>query len=129
MKYLLMAGCLWAAATLSGQAALTNEPTAAVSTGTRYGLFNGLDSRSEYGKGVFPEPFLIDDSDFESGEARLDWLHTEAGGSKTDVIRPEVEMGLNQLTFELETPYERDKADGTTKEGFANIDIGARYPF
>jgi hypothetical protein len=130
MKYALIAGCLWAAAVESNHAAPTNEQTAILSVpGTRYGLFNGLDSRSEYGKGVFPEPFLVDDSDLEPGEARLDWLRTGAGGAQTDLIHPEVEKGFGQLTLELEVPYERDVSDGTTTEGFGNIDLGARYPF
>jgi hypothetical protein len=112
------------------QAALTNEQTAAMSpVGTRYGLFDGLDSRSEYGQGAFPEPFLVDDSDLEPGEARLDWLHTEAGGSKSDIATAEVEKGFGLLTLELEVPYERDVSDGATTEGFGNIDLGARYPF
>ena len=98
-------------------------------TGTRYGLFDGLDSRSEYGQGAFPEPFLVDDSDLEPGEARLDWLHTEAGGSKSDIATAEVEKGFGLLTLELEVPYERDVSDGATTEGFDNIDLGARYPF
>ena len=46
------------------------------SASTRYGLFGWLDHRSGYGQGVFPEPFLVDDSDLETNEARLDWLHT-----------------------------------------------------
>ncbi len=32
------------------------------------------------------------------------------------------------MTLELEVPYERDRADGTTTKGFDNIDLGARYP-
>src|SRR5271168_4521299 len=43
---------------------------------TRYGIFDALDKRSVYGQGYFPEPFLVDDSDGESDEGRLDWLHT-----------------------------------------------------
>ncbi len=127
-----MAACFGALAVASGPTALTNDQTAPVSTeppaGTRYGLFDWLDSRSAYGLGVFPEPFLVDDSDLETGEARLDWLHTEAGGSKTDIIHPEVEKGFGLLTLELEIPYERDVSDGQTTEGFDNIDVGARYP-
>jgi hypothetical protein len=132
MKYTLMIGCLCAFAVQSVHAASTNEQTAPVSVessgDTRYGLFNGLDHRSQYGMGVFPEPFLVDDSDYEPGEARLDWLHTRAGSSTTDIIHPEVEKGFGMLTLELEAPYERDVSGGTTTEGFDNVDIGARYP-
>ena len=33
------------------------------------------------------------------------------------------------MTLELEVPCRRDRADDTTTEGFANIDVGARVPF
>jgi hypothetical protein len=96
---------------------------------TRYGLFNGLDHRSSYGQGVYPEPFLVDDSDLETGEFRLDYLHTASGSDHTDIVHPEIEYGIGLLTLELETPYERDVAGGVTTDGLANIDVGARYPF
>jgi hypothetical protein len=102
---------------------------AASSAGTRRGLFDWLDSRSEYGQGAFPEPFLVDDSDLEVNEARLDWLHTRAGGTTGDLVTAEVEKGFGLVTLELEVPYERDTATGITTEGFDNIDIGARCPF
>ncbi len=128
-----MIGCLCALAVESSGAALTNEQGAPASStlpaDTRYGLFNWLDSRSEYGQGVFPEPFLVDDSDLEPGEARLDWLRTGANGSKNDLVTAEVEKGFGLLTLELEVPYERDRAAGATTQGFDNIDLGARYPF
>src|SRR6266404_9557656 len=44
---------------------------------THYGLFNWLDHRSAYGQGAFPEPFLVDDSDLEVNELRLDWTHIQ----------------------------------------------------
>jgi hypothetical protein len=114
-------------------AAATNELSAPVQvaapTETRYGLFNWLDSRSQYGQGVFPEPFLVDDSDLEPGEARLDWLHTGIHSSRENIVKGEVEKGFGLMTVELEVPYEYDTApDGTTK-GFDNIDVAARYPF
>ena len=133
MKNFLIAGWLCVSAIEFSRAALTNEQTAALPTeplaDTRYGLFNWLDNRSEYGQGVFPEPFLVDDSDLEPGEARLDWLHTEAGGSTSDLATAEVEKGFGLMTLELEVPYERDTETGTTAQGFDNIDLGARYPF
>ena len=105
------------------------ESSIAAPTGTRYGPFNWLDSRSEYGQGAFPEPFLVDDSDLEDNEARLDWLHTRAGGTTSDVAKVEVEKGFGLVTLELELPYERDTTAGTITEGFDNIDMGARCPF
>ena len=113
--------------------ATTNELTAAVSpvspADARYGLFQFLDHRSEYGQGVFPEPFLVDDSDLEPNEVRFDWLHTEANGSRSDSGKAEIEKGFGLMTLELEVPYERDRAGGETTQGFNNIDLGARYPF
>ncbi len=98
--------------------------------GTRYGLFDGLDHRSVYGQGYFPEPFLVDDSDGEINEARLDWLHTGGPGNQhVDVVHGEVEKGFGPLTLELETNYERDSTSGEIAEGFDNIDLGARCPF
>jgi len=133
VKNVLTICCLCALAVESGRAASTNELTAqefpASPTGNRYGLFNGLDHRSIYGQDVFPEPFLVDDSDLETDEARLDWMHTEAGSSKTDIIHPEIERAFGLMTMELEFPYEYDTAPGETRKGFDNIDLGARYPF
>jgi hypothetical protein len=95
----------------------------------RYGLFDGLDRRSSYGQDVFPEPFLVDDSDREDNEARLDWLHTQAGGRQNDTVTSEVEKGFGQLTLEIEVPYERNVMPGeSTESGVGNIDLGARYP-
>ena len=132
MKSILMVGCICALTVESSLAALTNEPAASVASepaaGTRHGLLNWLDSRSEYGQGVFPEPFLVDDSDLEPNEVRLDWLRTGAGGSKSDVVKAEVEKGFGLMTLELELPYERDTADGATTQGFDNVSLGARYP-
>ena len=129
MKSILIAGCICLLAVRSGGAAPTNEQANAVSPAdTRHGLFNGLDNRSAYGQDFYPEPFLVDDSDYESGEVRVDWLHTQAGGARTDILHPEVETGFDLLTLELEAPYEWDRSGGMTTGGFDNIDIGARYP-
>jgi hypothetical protein len=98
------------------------------SSTTRHGLFNWLDSRSFYNEGNYPEPFLVDDSGLEVNEARLDWLHSKASGSKTDNLKAEVEKGFGLLTVELEVPYERDSSSEGTVKGFENIDLGARYP-
>jgi len=97
----------------------------------RYGLFDWLDRRSAYGEGVYPEPFLVDDSDLEVDEARLDWLHTQTTTrERDDVVTIEVEKGFGLLTLEIEVPYEIDTitAPSRTTDGFDNIDLGARYP-
>lgn len=95
---------------------------------TRYGLFDLLDNRSAYGQGVYPEPFLVDDSDLEVNEARFDWLHTENDGSRTDLLTTEVEKGFGLLTLELEVHYEVDSGGDGTISDFDNVDLGARYP-
>ncbi|HEV2327886.1 MAG TPA: hypothetical protein VGY56_03750 [Verrucomicrobiae bacterium] len=133
MKNIVIVGCLCALTIETSHAALTNEPaasaTSALWANTRYGLFSGLDHRSEYGQGVFPEPFLVDDSDFEPNEARLDWLHTAAGSFRGNVMKAEVEKGFGVTTLELEIPYEYDTEPGTITHGFDNISLGARSPF
>ncbi len=105
-------------------------PVAASSADGRYGPFNWLDHRSGYGQGVYPEPFLVDDSDLEVNEARLDWLHTQANHERDDMVTAEVEKGFGPLTLEIEVPYEvdNDTASDRTTDGFDNIDLGARIP-
>jgi hypothetical protein len=98
-------------------------------TVTRYGLFDWLDHRSEYGQGVFPEPFLVDDSDLEPGEARVDWLHTAAGSLHNDEVKMEAEKAFGVVTLELEVPFEREASPGGISQGLGNIDLGARCPF
>lgn len=131
MKNILIGICACALANERALAATTNNlatPATLESADTRHGLFGWLDSRSQYGAGVFPEPFLVDDSDLEPGEGRLDWLHTEASGEKNDLVTGEVEKAFGLMTLELEIPYEWDEADGSTLSGFDNISLGARYP-
>ena len=96
---------------------------------TRYGLFNGLDHRSWYNQGNFPEPFLVDDSGLEINETRVDWLHTRANDQQTDIASLEVEKGIGLLTVELKLPYERDATAGDVSQGVGNIEVGARHPF
>jgi len=110
---------------LSGKILLADESVSS----DRYGLLQGLDHRSNYGQGMFPEPFLIDDSDLETGEFRIDWLHTATGSDHSDITKAEIEYGIGLMTLELEVPYERDVVGGQTTKGMANIDLGARYPF
>jgi hypothetical protein len=95
---------------------------------TRYGLFDWLDHRSAYGQGVFPEPFLVDDSDLEVNEARLDWLTTQRNAQHNNQITGEVEKGFGLLTLEVEVPFEHNTDGNDVENGFANIDVGARYP-
>jgi len=104
---------------------------AAISTGasnSRYGLFDWLDHNSVYGKGVFPEPFLVDDSDLEVNEFRLDYLHTSAGSAHSNVFSVEYEKGFGPVTVEVKLPYERDSDAGTISEGTDNISFGIRAP-
>lgn len=96
---------------------------------TRYGLFNGLDRRSWYNEGNFPEPFLVDDTGLELNEARLDWLHTTADGQHSDIASAEIEKGFGVTTVELRVPYERDVSSGQTSQGVGNLEVGARLPF
>jgi len=105
-------------------------PATASTANTSYGIFSSLDHRSSYGQGVYPEPFLVDDSDGETNEARLDYLHTGGPGNQhVDNIHGEVEKGFGSLTLELESAWERDSVSGVTSSGMDNVDLGARLPF
>lgn len=137
MKYAVRVLAILSATTFIQTAAMADDPLVSASATTnssaapdnRYGFLNGLDRRSSYGQGIFPEPFLVDDSDLEVNEARLDWLHTEANAQQSDTVTAEVEKGFGNLTLEIEVPYERDAATGeSTQCGVGNIDLGARYP-
>jgi hypothetical protein len=107
----------------------TSATNSSVAPATRYGLFNGLDQRSFYSQGNFPEPFLVDDTGLEINEVRLDWQHTKSGNQHSDTATAEVEKGFGNLTLEIEVPYERDWDSGAVAQGIGNIDLGARYPF
>jgi len=124
-KLVLFPVVYWCASALMAEEATLVAP----SSDTRYGLFNWLDHRSEYGQGVFPEPFLVDDSDLEPAEARVDWLHTAAGSRHNDEVKAEVEKAFGLVTFELEVPFEREASPNGTSQGIANINLGARCPF
>jgi len=129
---------------VSACSALADGPATAPTTSAfsqfnaRYGPFNLFDDRSVYGKDVYPEPFLVDDSDLESDEARLDWFHAEGPDQGSDVITAEVEKGFGLLTLELEVPFERDTsldvdpstgvAAHSSVQAFDNISLGARCP-
>ena|SRR6185437_1894118 len=118
-----------ALAPVFGAHAQTNSPAAPDDSSNRYGLFNALDHRSSYGQGAFPEPFLVDDSDLEDNEARLDWTHTKAGSVTDDEVTAEIEKGFGLMTVEAELHYERASEAGDVVDGIGNIDLGARYPF
>ena len=109
-------------------ASVTVRADQPISPTPRYGLFGWLDLRSYYRQGNFPEPFLVDDSGLEINEARLDWLRTEAGSSKSDRVKAEVEKGFGLLTVELEVPYVRNSTPDGLSKGFENLDLGLRYP-
>ncbi len=111
------------------QALPTTATAASVAPETRHGFLDGLDHRSSYGQGFFPEPMLVDESDVDD-EVRLDWLHTEANAQQDDEAKVELEKSFDLLTVELEVPYERAAAAGQgIQQGIGNIDLGARYPF
>lgn len=103
---------------------------AAPPASTRFGLFDGLDTRSSYGQGMFPEPFIVDDTVLEVNEARLDWLHTAGEGNQhSDTVSAEVEKGFGQLTLEVKAPLERDSSSGQISTNFGKLELGARHPF
>ena len=104
------------------------ELSSATPTDTRYGLFGALDHRSEYGLGVFPEPFLVDDSDLEVNEFRLDSLDTRSAAQHTDLLKTELEKGFGPVTLELEFLYERDVSAGHRFWRVDSINPGARVP-
>jgi len=115
---------IWGPQVTSGSSADTSPAS------TRYGLFNWLDHRSVYGQGPFPEPFLVDDTDGDANEARLDWLNTGGPGNQhTDLVHGEVEKGFGPLTLEMETAWECASSSGQIASGMDNVDLGARCPF
>jgi hypothetical protein len=105
-----------------------NAGSSATPANTRYGPFGVLDSRSQYGLGVIPEPFLVDDSDLEVGEFRLDILDTRSGAQHADLFKTEIEKGFGPVTLELELLYERDVSAGVVSAGVDSINPGARLP-
>ena len=103
--------------------------TATANSSARYGLFDGLDHRSSYGKDVYPEPLLVNDSNLEEDEARLEWFQSRAAGHReNNVITPEIARGFGNLTLELAAPYEIDKAPRLTTHGWDNMEVEARHP-
>jgi hypothetical protein len=113
----------------SVQAANSADNQTGSALGTRYGPFGLLDQSSRYGLGVFPEPFLVDDSDLEVNELRLDVFDTRAGAQHSDLFKAELEKGFGPVTFELEFLYQRDVSTGVVSGGVNSINPGVRVPF
>lgn len=121
------------AATFSAAALYAEDDDAPASTGggasARYGLFNGLDHRSSYGQEIYPEPFLVDDTNKEENEARMEWFYGRAAGhQQNNVITAELSHGFGNVTLQLEVPYEIANAPGLGAHGWDNIDARARSP-
>src|SRR5690242_10146602 len=126
-KFAGTTGIMCAAALIPAVAsAQTNSQPSDVDT--HYGLFHMLDHGSSYGQGIFPEPFLVDDSDLEVNEARFDWVHTKGHDVTGDELTAEIEKGFGPATFEAELHYERGVEGGQVTDGIGNIDLGARIP-
>ena len=110
----------------------------APSSDSCYGPWGVFDSRSMYGKGIFPEPFLVDDSDLEVNEIRFDWFHQESSGQTGNFFLGEFEHGFGLMNVELEVPYllntQREfdptlrRSIGIRSQGFDNMSIGVRNP-
>ena len=89
--------------------------------------------------GAYPEPFLVDDSDLEVNEFRLDWVHQERAGTRSNRATVELEKGFGLLTLEIESHYDYNtlsnfnaslgKTDHTIEQGFENVGLGLRHPF
>jgi hypothetical protein len=126
---LALAFCFCPLLSFAGSPISSEVPVTAPVPDTRYGLFNLLDHRSNYGQNVFPEPFLVDDSVLETHEFRLDWLRTGAPGQRSNLLKPEIEQGFGLVTVEVEMPVEWNHADGQNVSGFDNVSVGARAPF
>jgi hypothetical protein len=105
-----------------------NTTNSVAATGTRYGLFNGLDHRSAYNQEFFPEPLLVDDMGLEDNELELSWLHTKGPAQQSDIGTAEFQKGFGLLTLQLEVPYGRNVSPHQSAQGLGNIDLGARYP-
>ena len=112
-------------------------PSTAPGAEGRYGLFNLLDGRSEFGTGFFPEPFLVDEGDRDN-EIEFSWYHEEGAGSGTDQVTGEVEWTFWGTTVEVDVPWESDTFPGTNQftgqpdtqrtSGMDAIGISFRHP-
>src|ERR1700722_1936083 len=99
--------------------------------GTRFGPFGLFDSRSQYGTGFFPEPFLVDEGDLDR-EFVVSSIHQEGDGSLSTSATVEVEWSFKMLTVEVEAPYEHDVTfDANSRqnsEGMGSPELSFRHP-
>ena len=99
--------------------------------GTRFGPLGLFDSRSQYGTGFFPEPFLVDEGDLDR-EFVISSIHQEGAGSLSTSATVEVEWSFKMLTVEVEAPYEHDitydPTGRTNAEGMGSPELSFRHP-
>ena len=115
----------------------TSAPAVAAPVEGPYGLFNLLDSRSQFGTGFFPEPFLVDEGDRDR-EVAFSSYHQEGAGSGVNQITAEVEWTFWGTTIEVEAPWESDtfpstdpftgQPDTQRTSGMDAIQIAFRHP-
>jgi hypothetical protein len=101
-------------------------------TGAKFGPFGLFDTRSQYGTGFFPEPFLVDEGDLDR-EFVISSIHQEGADSQSTSVTAEFEWTFHLLTVEIEAPYEHDityNPDGsrTNAEGMGSPSISFRHP-
>jgi hypothetical protein len=99
--------------------------------GTRFGPFGLFDTRSQYGTGFFPEPFLVDEGDLDR-EFVVSSIHEEGANSLSSSVTAEVEWSFHLLTVEVEAPYEHDitydPTGRTNAEGVGSPSVSFRHP-
>jgi hypothetical protein len=95
---------------------------------SRYGLFGLFDHRSAYGRDVFPEPLLVDDTDREDEEVQVDWFHAKTGSLRSDTASAQFTKGFGLLSLELTVPFVFESSSEGVTRGIGSIGIGARHP-
>jgi hypothetical protein len=103
----------------------------------RYGFLSLLDSRSQYGTDLFPEPLIAEEGDLEK-EFSTSWNHTEGSGASSDLVGAELEWAFGLTTVGVESGWERDTAYDTdpitgittqdTDQGVDSVEFGIRHP-
>jgi hypothetical protein len=101
-------------------------------TGTKFGPLGLFDTRSQYGTGFFPEPFLVDEGDLDR-EFVVSSIHQEGALSQSTSATVEVEWSFHLLTVEVEAPYEHDidydpSGARTNAEGMGSPELSFRHP-
>lgn len=120
-------GCAHSTVMADDESTVTNSWTP---QNSRFGLFDCLDHRSGYYEDSFPEPLLLDDTGLEpDGEVELNYLHTEAGDERSDIVSTEVQKSFGVVTFDLGIPYERFSDSDDAEQGIGNIELNGRCPF